>query len=954
MRNVNVAAVAVSLVLLAGPASAQFVPGAEFHNQPALTAINILPAYKLGLSGAGMRIGVADSGINPDHVEFRGAILAGLDAISGLSGTREFSSFLLDHVNHGTAVASVAAARLDGDPRPNNIQGVAYNAGLVIGAMNFVYNDTALDTALTDRYAATALDFVSRQGVRVINSSWVWGEAPIDPRVDDSLADYHDFLENAPLTNAAIKTALERGSVVVFATGNDGSINPLSPSTLPTFDAEVARVGALISVTASSIDGQSLASYANRCGISRAYCITAPGGGGEDGPAASQSLLGADAWDGANDAYFHAAGTSLAVPIVSGAVAIVAEQFPWMSNTNLATTILSTGTRASAPDVEWGRGLLDVGKAIRGPALFETEFEARVSGGYTSVFSNDIGYRPGFDGGLVKLGEGTLALTGSNTYTGQTRVDAGTLVVNGNLSSPVTVASDGTLRGVGKLSAVLTVNGTLAPGDLRGTLEVGNTVTMGPGSTFQVSIDGTTADPGLATHSRLLVSGVGSQFIANGVIQPVLHGGEAIASSHTTPALGDTFRVVSAEGGIAGRFALLEQPSGLTSGTQLVAFYDVFSSRSIDLRAAPSAYAAYLGGSNANTRSTAGALDEILRLELADGASTAQTQLLYVTAGKSASALPGFARSLSGEIHGAVAAATPQASQRLERVLAQRLGFRSPTEAAGEPALWLDVGSTHRRRKADSMASGFTGELTQLTLGAELLAAGSTRFGVGLSHADTDISAHIGRASLSETIGFAYLQHAFADLLFEGMAGYGSGSTDTSRPDPTALTLRFESGTTTANTLLNARVSKPLVISGRSVAPFASVSWQQTRRSAYHEGDAVAALGVAGGSDTGVRTLAGFALSSLVHDPLSSRATHRLSLGLGHDAGGLTRPKVSAALAGIGSTITAPKTGRAFMQADVSGTVRFDSRAYGYLGLNAEVREGLQDVGINAGVVVVF
>jgi subtilase-type serine protease len=69
-------------------AAAQFAPGTEFDNQPALTSINASPAYRAGLSGAGVRLGLVDSGINPNHGEFSGAIIAGFDAITGLSGTR--------------------------------------------------------------------------------------------------------------------------------------------------------------------------------------------------------------------------------------------------------------------------------------------------------------------------------------------------------------------------------------------------------------------------------------------------------------------------------------------------------------------------------------------------------------------------------------------------------------------------------------------------------------------------------------------------------------------------------------------------------------------------------------------------------------------------------------------------------------------------------------------------
>jgi autotransporter-associated beta strand protein len=71
------------------------------------------------------------------------------------------------------------------------------------------------------------------------------------------------------------------------------------------------------------------------------------------------------------------------------------------------------------------------------------------------------------DGGLAKLGAGTLTLSAANTFTGPTVVNNGTLVVNGSLGlTAVTVGNGGTLSGTGSAGSNVTVNvgGTLAPG----------------------------------------------------------------------------------------------------------------------------------------------------------------------------------------------------------------------------------------------------------------------------------------------------------------------------------------------------------------------------------------------------------------------------------------------------------------------------------------------------------
>ena len=90
-------------------------------------------------------------------------------------------------------------------------------------------------------------------------------------------------------------------------------------------------------------------------------------------------------------------------------------------------------------------------------------------------------------GGLIKIGAGTLALTGANTYSGLTAVNAGILAVNGSLGGPVSVGADGTLGGSGTVGNV-TVDGNLAPGNSIGTINTGN-LTFNAGSVYEVEVD---------------------------------------------------------------------------------------------------------------------------------------------------------------------------------------------------------------------------------------------------------------------------------------------------------------------------------------------------------------------------------------------------------------------------------------------------------------------------------
>ena len=101
----------------------------------------------------------------------------------------------------------------------------------------------------------------------------------------------------------------------------------------------------------------------------------------------------------------------------------------------------------------------------------------------------------GTPGDVVKNGDGTLVLSATNTYTGATTIDAGTLNVAGSIasSSLTTVNSGGTLVGTGTVGDLeVASGGTFAPGaaGTAGTsMTVSGTLTLDSGSTYRVAID---------------------------------------------------------------------------------------------------------------------------------------------------------------------------------------------------------------------------------------------------------------------------------------------------------------------------------------------------------------------------------------------------------------------------------------------------------------------------------
>jgi fibronectin-binding autotransporter adhesin len=106
--------------------------------------------------------------------------------------------------------------------------------------------------------------------------------------------------------------------------------------------------------------------------------------------------------------------------------------------------------------------------------------------------------------GFTKSGTGVLALNNTETYTGTTVVNAGTLLVNGQIGSGAVTVTNATIGGSGTVGGAVTVQnrGAVAPGNQAiGTLTLSSSLTLLGGTTnfIEVNKQAATRDRVIAT-----------------------------------------------------------------------------------------------------------------------------------------------------------------------------------------------------------------------------------------------------------------------------------------------------------------------------------------------------------------------------------------------------------------------------------------------------------------------
>lgn len=284
--------------------------------------------------GSGIVIAIVDTGVDLNHIDLKGRLVAGMDFVNG--GAPQ------DDNGHGTFMAGIAAAAT------GNGQGVA---SVAPSAKIMPVKVLGSDGVGEPETVADGIRWAVAHGADVINLS-------LAETSGGGIQLPFDFFSNSDLDDA-IRDAAAAGRFVAVAAGNDFKDGGGSQTA---YDATVSGV----LVVGASTSGDKRAAYSN---YGSGLDVLAPGGGSSSDPRSEackpNSPVVSTYWRAnESDQYGAGCGTSMAVAHVSGLAALLMAR--GYSAAGAAQRINSTAKDigASGYDSQTGHGRIDAYSAV--------------------------------------------------------------------------------------------------------------------------------------------------------------------------------------------------------------------------------------------------------------------------------------------------------------------------------------------------------------------------------------------------------------------------------------------------------------------------------------------------------------------------------------------------------------------------------------------------------------
>ncbi|MFH7108513.1 autotransporter domain-containing protein [Achromobacter xylosoxidans] len=747
------------------------------------------PPDAAAFDGAGVNVGVIDNGFDADpttdhhKLSVAGALREVLapDAAEPVDKDGKIAT-------HGAIVSRIIGGQV--------VAGDDFGKGVATGVNLYQANQRATVSNLSLR---DVLSTLNARGVKIVNNSWSFVPGP-EYALPDGDETKPDSLTVKAFFPALDKAVNSNGQLLVWASGNESQPNPYllaaAPRVVPTLER------GWLTVTQVLADGD-LATWSNACGIAANWCLSARSPDDD-----------------------KLTGTSFAAPVVAATAALVSQAYPWMDNSALRQTLLSTaddmGDRA-----RFGWGRLNMARALRGPALFDTRltlggnFVADFDG-MRSEFFNDIGG----DAGLTKAGTGALVLWGQNRYTGTTTITRGTVELYGSVAGDILIQDDG----------VLSADGGVAE---RSVDNFGTLAAKGNGLHIQGSYFAFRPEARLATQlgTPLTVDGLAS--LGNSALEITKPNDAYVVKSRETALKA---RIV------AGRFGTVSaDPSLLYTVSP-----DYSTADQVDLDVARSNVATVahdLYGGQAGRLGAAQAIETAF--EAADakvlGADSNVSDAFIQRAARlqsvdSAAQLAAALDSVSGQIHASSQALGFQQSQAVNRALSNRVDQLAL--AGARSGVWMQMMGGAGKLKQ----SGFAGADTRLyggQLGVDHRVTDDGILGLSLTWSDAKADFdHYGGQSRSQGTGLSLYGRYGAEIgpYVSARAGHEWRHADVKRDILAGGAERVASSRNDRVTALYAEIGHAFAFDSGRVTPFVGVSYDHLARGAIDEDGSAFAL----------------------------------------------------------------------------------------------------------------
>ncbi len=285
--------------------------------------------------GKGITIAVLDTGVAL-HPDLENRILGFRDFTEGTESP-------YDDSGHGTHVCGIACG--DGYLSEGRYRGIAPKAGLVVGKVLDERGDGAIDAMLEG--IAWVLQNKDEWGIRILNVSVGVGHLMNEKKEE--------------ILKEQLESAWKKGLIVVCAAGNNG----------PALDSLSSIGRSPYLITVGCHDGNFFKEKKNRCASyssrgARFDTIRKP-----DIVAPGTEIISCNKDFRKNrgkygNAYISKSGTSMATPIISGALALLLQKHPEYDNETAKRKLLFSADDLKEPWYQQGWGMINVAHMMEG------------------------------------------------------------------------------------------------------------------------------------------------------------------------------------------------------------------------------------------------------------------------------------------------------------------------------------------------------------------------------------------------------------------------------------------------------------------------------------------------------------------------------------------------------------------------------------------------------------